>query len=294
MVREKNIGSVLFDVFNYGILSLICLACLIPIIHTLCCSLSDPVLLARHSGVMLFPKGFSLKGYELVAQNKSIVSGYLNTLFYVAVGTALSILLTCMGAFVCSRRQFRLRKVMMLMIVFTMYFSGGLVPTYLVVKRLGLLNTRLSMILPSAISAWNLILLQNSFSDVPVSLEESAKIDGANDFTVLFRIFIPVSRAAIAVMVLLYAVGQWNSWFNAMIYLRDRKLYPLQLILKEILVQNDTSVITTAVANQSDMDLFKPLVKYCTVIVSIVPIILVYPFVQKHFVKGMMIGAVKG
>jgi putative aldouronate transport system permease protein len=125
-------------------------------------------------------------------------------------------------------------------------------------------------------------------------MEESAKIDGANDFIVLFRIFIPVSRAAIAVMVLLYAVGQWNRWFNAMIFLRDRKLYPLQLILKEILVQNDTSQITTTIAEQSDMDIFKPLVKYCTVIVSIVPIIMVYPLVQKHFVKGMMIGAVKG
>ena len=131
------------------------------------------------------------------------------------------------------------------------------------------------------------------FSEVPVSLEESAKIDGANDFTVLFRIFIPVSRASIAVMLLLYAVGQWNSWFNAMIFLRSRDLYPLQLILKEILVQNDTSVMST-IANQSEMDIYRPLVKYCTVIVSIVPIIIVYPFVQKHFVKGMMIGAVKG
>lgn len=294
MIREKSVGSVLFDVFNYIFLTLICLACMVPVLHTLFCSISDPVLLARHSGLMLFPKGFCLEGYQLVAKNQSIVNGYLNTILYVTVGTALSILLTAMGAFVCSRKQFRLRRVMMVMIVFTMYFNGGLVPTYLVVKQLGLLNTRLAMILPSAISAWNLILLQNSFSEIPVSLEESAKIDGANDFTVLFRIFIPVSRAAIAVMLLLYAVSQWNSWFNAMIYLRDRKLYPLQLILKEILVQNDTSKITTAVANQSDMDIYKPLVKYCTVIVSIVPIIIVYPFVQKHFVKGMMIGAVKG
>lgn len=293
MVRDKSVGGMIFDVFNHILLALVSLACIVPVLHTLFCSLSDPVLLARHSGIMLWPQGFSLKGYELVAGNRSILSGYLNTILYVVVGTALSILLTSMGAFVCSRRQFRLRRPMMLMIVFTMYFSGGLIPLYLVVKGLGLLDTRMAMILPSAISAWNLILLNTAFSEVPVSLEESAKIDGANDFTVLFRIFIPVSRASIAVMLLLYAVGQWNSWFNAMIFLRSRDLYPLQLILKEILVQNDTSVMST-IANQSEMDIYRPLVKYCTVIVSIVPIIIVYPFVQKHFVKGMMIGAVKG
>lgn len=293
MVRDKSVGGMIFDVFNHILLALVSLACIVPVLHTLFCSLSDPVLLARHSGIMLWPQGFSLKGYELVAGNRSILSGYLNTILYVVVGTALSILLTSMGAFVCSRRQFRLRRPMMLMIVFTMYFSGGLIPLYLVVKGLGLLDTRMAMILPSAISAWNLILLSTAFSEVPVSLEESAKIDGANDFTVLFRIFIPVSRASIAVMLLLYAVGQWNSWFNAMIFLRSRDLYPLQLILKEILVQNDTSVMST-IANQSEMDIYRPLVKYCTVIVSIVPIIIVYPFVQKHFVKGMMIGAVKG
>ena len=293
MVRDKSVGGMIFDVFNHILLALVSLACIVPVLHTLFCSLSDPVLLARHSGIMLWPQGFSLKGYELVAGNRSILSGYLNTILYVVTGTALSILLTAMGAFVCSRRQFRLRRPMMLMIVFTMYFSGGLIPLYLVVKGLGLLDTRMAMILPSAISAWNLILLNTAFSEVPVSLEESAKIDGANDFTVLFRIFIPVSRASIAVMLLLYAVGQWNSWFNAMIFLRSRDLYPLQLILKEILVQNDTSVMST-IANQSEMDIYRPLVKYCTVIVSIVPIIIVYPFVQKHFVKGMMIGAVKG
>ena len=293
MVRDKSVGGMIFDVFNHILLALVSLACIVPVLHTLFCSLSDPVLLARHSGIMLWPQGFSLKGYELVAGNRSILSGYLNTILYVVVGTALSILLTSMGAFVCSRRQFRLRRPMMLMIVFTMYFSGGLIPLYLAVKGLGLLDTRMAMILPSAISAWILILLNTAFSEVPVSLEESAKIDGANDFTVLFRIFIPVSRASIAVMLLLYAVGQWNSWFNAMIFLRSRDLYPLQLILKEILVQNDTSVMST-IANQSEMDIYRPLVKYCTVIVSIVPIIIVYPFVQKHFVKGMMIGAVKG
>ncbi len=293
MVQDKSAEGMIFDVFNHILLALVSLACIVPVLHTLFCSLSDPVLLARHSGIMLWPQGLSLKGYELVAGNRSILSGYLNTILYVAAGTALSILLTAMGAFVCSRRQFRLRRPMMLMIVFTMYFSGGLIPLYLVVKGLGLLDTRMAMILPSAISAWNLILLSTAFSEVPASLEESAKIDGANDFTVLFRIFIPVSRASIAVMLLLYAVGQWNSWFNAMIFLRSRSLYPLQLILKEILVQNDTSVMST-IANQSEMDIYRPLVKYCTVIVSIVPIIIVYPFVQKHFVKGMMIGAVKG
>ena len=292
-MKRRLMGSSVFDAFNYIFLALVGLVCLIPVLHTLFSSLSDPVQLARQQGLMLYPHGISVRGYELVAQNRNIISGYINTLIYVVFGTALSILLTAMGAFVCSRKQLRIRRGLTTFIVFTMYFSGGLMPFYMVVKGLGLFDNRLAIILPTAISAWNLIIMRTSFEEVPVSLEESAKIDGANDIVVLFRIFIPVSRAVIAVMVLLYAVSQWNSWFNAMIFLRDRSLYPLQLIIKEILVQNDTSKIMT-IADQSDMDLYKPLVKYCTVIVSIVPIILVYPFIQQYFVKGMMIGAVKG
>ncbi len=292
-MKSKTWGSIAFDAANYVFLALLSIICLLPVLHTLFCSFSDPVQLARHTGLMIWPQGFSFRGYELVAQNKNIIQGYINTLINVVAGTALSILLTAMGAFVCSRPQFRIKNLMMGMIVFTMYFSGGLMPFYLVVKSIGLYDNRLAMIVPTAISAWNLILMRTAFAEVPVSLEESAKIDGANDVVVLFRIFIPVSSAVIAVMVLLYAVGQWNSWFNAMIFLRTRSLYPLQLILKEILVQNDTSRIMT-IADQSDMSLYKPLVKYCTVIVSIVPIIVIYPFIQKYFVKGMMLGAVKG
>ena len=172
----------------------------------------------------------------MVLENPNIASGYFNTIIYVVVGTGLSLLLTAFGAYALSRKDLLWKKQIMVLITFTMFFSGGLIPFYLVVMQLKLINTRWAVILPSLISVWNLIVMRTSFQSIPESLIESAKIDGANDFTVLFRIVIPVSGATMAVMTLFYAVGQWNSWFNAMIFLRDRDLFPLQLILREILI----------------------------------------------------------
>lgn len=283
-----------FLVFNAIVLVSLSLACILPLLHVLWASLSDPLLLLRSTGLLLYPKGFTLRGYEMVIRNPNITGGFRNTLFYVTAGTALNLLLTSMGAYVCSRKGFAFRNFVIFMITFTMFFNGGLVPFYLLVKGMGMADTPWALILPPAISAYNLIIMRTSFAQIPDSLEESARIDGANDFTILFRIILPVSKAVVAVMILLYAVGHWNSWFNAMIFLRNRKLYPLQLILREILIQNDTNRIMAVANAGNQLDIYKPLIRYSTIIVSVVPILCLYPFIQKYFVTGIMIGSLKG
>jgi putative aldouronate transport system permease protein len=180
------------------------------------------------------------------------------------------------------------------MIVFTMYFGGGLIPNYMLVRALGLYNTRWALIIPGAIGTWNLVVMKTAFSAIPDSLEESARIDGANDFVILFRIILPVVKATIAVMMLFYAVGHWNAWFGAMIYLRNRSLYPLQLFLREILIYSSSGGNTAAEASYDDTRAFiELLIKYCTIVVSTVPILFIYPFAQKYFVKGAMLGSLK-
>lgn len=184
------------------------------------------------------------------------------------------------------------KNAIMFMIVFTMFFEGGLIPLYILVGKLGMMDTRWAVIIPSAVSAFNLIIMRTVFQGVPVSLEESAKIDGASDWTVLFRVIIPLSLPVVAVMVLFYGVSHWNSWFPAMIYLQNRGLLPLQLILREILIANDTTSMTTGVASGDQMQIGET-IKYATIIIATVPILFLYPFLQKYFVKGVMIGAVK-
>lgn len=274
----------------YILLGVIALLCLYPMVHVFMGSFSDPIQLMRHTGPILWPKGYSLKGYEVVLNNPNIWIGYRNTLLYVVAGTAINILMSCFGAYALSRRNFMFKRVITVGIVFTMYFSGGMIPNFLLVQNLGIYNTPLAMLLPTAIITWNLIVMKTSFQNVPASLEESAKIDGANDFVVLFHIFIPVAKATIAVMILFYAVFHWNSWFNAMLYLQDRKLYPLQLFLREILIASSTS---GNMALDSDMPFMEDLVKYCTIIISTVPILCIYPFAQKYFMTGVMMGSLK-
>lgn len=297
MKIKRSLGSKIFDTVNIICMLLLMIICLYPLLYVLFASLSDPYELMKHNGILLKPLGFTLNGYKLVFNNPSIMKGFANTLFYVVVGTSISLLLTCMSAYVLSRKNLLLGKPLMLMVTITMFFSGGLIPFYLQVQRLGLMNSRWAIILPSAISVWNLIVMRTAFSSIPESLIESAKIDGANDFTVLFKIVIPVSKATLAVIGLFYAVTQWNSWFNAMIFLRDRSKYPLQLILREILIANDTREMMNLPKGSAQFikaDAYKTLIKYSTIIVSIIPILCVYPFLQKYFVKGVMIGSVKG
>ncbi|MCI1777270.1 MAG: carbohydrate ABC transporter permease, partial [Paenibacillus lautus] len=242
--------------------------------------------------ILLWPKGFSLDSYRMVFENPNIIRSYLNTIFYVVVGTTLNILMTALGAYGLSRKNVMWKGAIMMLIVMTMFFDGGLIPKYLLVKNMGLLDTYWALIIPSAMTTWNLIIMRTAFQGVPDALEESARIDGATDWTILFRIIIPLSLPVIAVMVLFYGVWHWNKWFDALIYLRDRDLFPLQLILREILIQNDTSSMMTSVGGGDRMPVGET-IKYATIMVATLPILFLYPFLQKYFVKGVMIGAIK-
>lgn len=296
MAIKRSKEEKIFDFFNTFIMIALMVVCAYPLLYVLFASLSDPYKLMQHRGLLFKPLGFTLKGYALVFQNPSIMTGFLNTFFYVVVGTTVSVIMTSMAAYVLSRKNLLFGKPLMLMVTVTMFFSGGLIPFYLQVQNLGLKDSRWALIFPSAISVWSLIVLRTAFKKVPESLIESAKIDGANDFTILFRIVIPSAKATIAVIALLYAVGQWNSWFNAMIFLSDRGKYPLQLILREILISNDMREMMNLPKGSAQFiqaDAYKSLIKYSTVIVSTIPILCIYPFVQKYFVKGTMLGSVK-
>lgn len=290
MKKNKAMGDRIFIIAVYVLMGLMALACLYPMWHVVMASFSDPIELMRHTGVIWKPLGISLEGYRVVIQNPNIPVSYLNTIFYVLLGTSINMLLTTLGAYALSRKGFMFKKTLTLLIVFTMYFNAGLVPNFLLVKGLGLYNTVWALVLPGAVSTWNLIVMKTSFQAVPVSLEESARLDGANDFTILFRIFLPLSKATVAVMILFYAVAHWSSWFNAMIYLRDRSKFPLQLIMREILIANSTSGNTLM---DTDAMFLQEVVKYATIVVSTVPILFIYPFAQKYFMAGVMMGSVK-
>lgn len=298
VIESKTLSSRIFDIFNYTFVSFIALICLYPMLHVLWASFSNPAQFALHRGILYYPKGFSILGYKIVLNNPNVWIGYGNTLFYVIVGTILQLFMTMIGAYVLSRKEFIFRKHLTIIIVFTMYFGGGLIPNFLLVQGLGLYNTRWAIIIPGLIGTWNLIVLKTSFQTVPNSLVESAELDGANDIQILLKIIAPVSKATIAVIALYYAVGSWNSWFGAMVYLRDRKKYPLQLFLREILITRSQAEHMGAEIpidfQGEDMELFiEEIIRYCTIIVSTVPILCAYPFVQKYFVTGVMMGSLK-
>ncbi len=281
-----------FRICNGIILSIIAALMLYPFLYVLFASVSDPNALIRHRGLLLAPKGFNLGAYKLVFKNPNILNGYLNTILYVVLGTTINIIMTVLSAYVLSRKDFLFRKPLMFLAIITMYFSGGMIPLYLQVMRLKMLNTIWAIVLPTAMSTYNLIIMRTAFENIPSSLEESAMLDGASDWVVLFKIVIPLAMPTIAVMILFYSVNIWNSWFNAMIYLQDRSKYPLQLILREILIANDTSSMTAGIAG--DVVPLAESVKYATIAVATIPVLCIYPFLQKYFVKGVLIGAVKG
>jgi len=290
MKKRLSAGDIGFNIVNYCFLGLLSLIFIYPILYSLFASLSDPVQLLSFTGLLVKPLGFSTTGYKVVFQNPNITTGYVNTLIYTLLGTVISMLLTILGAYALSRKNYRLRRVATFFIVFTMYFSGGMIPHFLLVKGIGLYDTRMAMILPGAINTWNMIVMKTAFQSVPASLDESAKLDGANDFVVLFKIFLPLIMPTFAVITLFYAVQYWNAWFNALLYLQDRAFFPLQLFLREILIANSAGGNAT-----TDVDTFllDEVLKYTTIIISTVPILCVYPFVQKYFVSGMMLGSIK-
>lgn len=284
-----------FPLFNGLLLALVGLLCLYPLLYIVFASLSEPDRIMKHTGLLLGPLGFTFEGYELAFRNPNILTGYMNTIFYVVVGTALSLIVTAAGAFVTSRKDALLARPIMLGVVFTMYFSGGLIPLFLLVNNLGLYNTRTAIILVGLVNTWNLIVMRTSFLGIPDSLEESAKIDGAIPMTIFTRIYLPLSKPMLATMTLFYGVGNWNSWFNHMIYLQDRDKFPLQLIMREILIANDMSSMTNmSTVGTYTNDMYQVLVKYAVVVIATLPILCIYPFLQRYFIKGVMVGAIKG
>ncbi|GAA0178881.1 carbohydrate ABC transporter permease [Clostridium sediminicola] len=286
-------GEKIFNILNIIFMILLMIVMMYPFLHVAFASVSDSNQLIQHNGFLLKPVGFTLSAYKSVFENKLILSGYINTLINFILAVSLNIILTTLGAYALSRKDFLLRNHIMMLITFTMFFNGGLIPNYLLLKNLGLTNTRYALIIPTAISAYNLIIMRTSFQNIPESLFESAKLDGANDFTILTKIVVPLSMPVIAVMLLFYGVQNWNSWFPAFIYLKDRALWPLQLVLREIVIANNLDEMITG-ADVSDKEAVGESIKYATIMVATLPILLIYPFLQKYFVKGVMIGAVKG
>jgi putative aldouronate transport system permease protein len=279
-------------VFNYAFLALISFACLYPMLYVLFASFSDNNLLMQHTGVLLKPQGFSAAAYDKVLKNPMILLGYRNTLFVLIVGVLLSLFMTSLGAYFLSRKQVFFKKPIMMLITFTMFFGGGMIPTYLNLRDLHLTNTLWGLIIPGAISTYNMIILRTSFSAIPDSLTEAAIIDGAGHIRILFSVVLPLSKAILAVMILYYGIAIWNAWFWASAILRKRELYPLQVILREILLQNSAVEMATGV-DAGDQESVAATIKYATIIVATVPVLCIYPFLQKYFARGVMIGAVK-
>lgn len=283
-----------FNVVNYVVLGLFTLAVLYPLIYIMSASISDP--LAVSSGeVWLWPVDLNLDGYRAVLEYHSIVQGFLNSVWYAVVGSLIALALTLLAAYPLSRRDLFGRNGLMFFFTFTMLFSGGLIPTYLVVHDLGLLNTRWAIVLPGAMGVWNMIITRTYYQvTIPNELLEAARIDGCSDFQFFWRIVLPLSKPIIAVNLLFVAVGQWNQFFNALIYLTNESLFPLQLVLREILIQNTIDPTQMDAAEMLRRQELRDLLKYCLIVIAMVPPLLAYPFVQKHFVKGIMIGSLKG
>ena len=293
--KIKSKEDKIFDTVNFIFLTLICLAVLYPLYFVVIASISNPDLVYNGS-VWLLPKEITFEGYKRIFSDPKIWLGYKNTIIYTVLGTAVQVSLTLMAAYALSRKDLYGKSFFMLMILFTMFFSGGLIPTYLVVKDLGMLNTMWAMIIPKAIAVWNLIVARSFFeSSIPNELLEAGKIDGCSNTRFFLKIVLPLSKPIIAVMVLFYAVGNWNSYFDALIYLNDESLYPLQLILRNILIQNQLSVqMLSDLDNLAAQQHVGEIIKYGVIIVAAIPLLIVYPFVQKYFVKGVLIGGVKG
>lgn len=289
----------IFKAFVYIFLTGALVIVLYPLIYIVSASISNPS--DVNTGEMwLFPKGITFEGYRLIFENGDIWRGYLNTIFYTALGTFINLAVTIPAAYALARKDFVGRNLLMGMFVLTMFFSGGLIPTYLVVKNLGLIDTIWAMVLPNAAAVWNIVIARVFFqTSIPKELEEAAIIDGASNFKMFVKIILPLSAPIIAVMALFYGVGHWNGYFNALIYLSDKEMFPLQLVLREILVLQEMSSQSTnltgtmAEAMHSKQQL-AAVIKYGVMIVSTLPIIIVYPFLQRYFVKGVMIGSLKG
>lgn len=286
---KKITGKTVFDLCNTIIMLFVIFATAYPFYYVVAASFSNPAALSTHTGFLLLPlEPFTTKAYELVLSLPAIVSGYKNTIIVLVVGVVTNMIFTILGAYFLSIKGPMYKNCVSFMIIFTMYFWGGMIPSYLNVKDLGLLNSLWALIVPGAVNTTNLIIMKSAFQAVPESLVEAAQLDGASYLQILLKVMLPLTKATLAVLVLYYGVDHWNSWFNASIYLLDSKKYPLQLILRNML---DSA---NSIDGMDDMAQYVELVKYALIVVSTVPILALYPFLQKYFTKGVMIGAVKG
>ncbi len=283
--------------FNWiiiGFTAICMLLCVYPLYFVIIASFSDPSLVALGE-VILIPKGLTFEGYAKILVDKELWTGYRNTILYTGLGTTLNLCLTLTAGFALSRRELPFRKAIMALFTITMFINGGLVPTYLLIRNLGLYNSFWVMVLLNGISVYNMIICRTFFeSTIPGDLWDAVQVDGCTEFRYFWQIVLPLSGAVIAVLALYYAVGHWNSYFNAMIYLRDKSLYSLQLVLRNILIANQYTDDMASLDVGADTSMKLQTMKYAIIVVSTVPMLIIYPFVQKHFVKGVMIGAVKG
>lgn len=295
-----SLGSKVFDSVNIFIMIFILVVVLYPIINIIAMSFSSAEHISK-SDITLFPKGFTINSYSLVFQDSFVYSGYLNSIIYAIGTTVLMLLFTSMMSYALSMREFSFKKFVTIFLTITMFFGGGLIPTYIIMQQLKLTNTIWVMILPGCVWAYNVFVFRTFFQNIPAEMRESALMDGANEFAILFRIIMPLSKALLATFALFTIVGSWNSWFNALIYLKDQKKYPLQLILRNYLYVIDANAIAQRAGVSSSVS--NPLMKMhvdprgvrmAMIIVTMFPIMAIYPFFQKYFVKGVMIGAVKG
>ncbi len=294
LLRYNSVSDHLTMVFVYLFTVFMVIAILVPLVFVLAASFSSPSALLS-AKVFLWPVEFTLRGYKMVIDHEMLPTGFKNTFIYAIVGTIINVVMTILAAYPLSRKDLKIRNAVMMLFAFTMLFNGGMIPTYLLVRNLGLLDTLWAMVLPNAMAVWNLIITRTYIqTTIPGEILESASIDGCDDFTFLIKMVIPLSVPIIAVNVLLYAVGHWNSYFNAMMYLNDNKMYPLQLVLRDILIQDDTAGVSMDVTKQLEKQQTRYLLQYTTIVVGTVPVMLLYPLIQRYFVTGIMVGSVKG
>jgi putative aldouronate transport system permease protein len=292
MIHDRSWGSRLFDIINSTILILFALSTLLPFIHIVSSSFASPTEKLTKDFV-LFPTHFTLDAYRFIFSTDRIINSLLVTVLITVGGTIVNLIMTCLMAYPLSRRDLIGRRPIMMMVIFTLLFSGGMIPTFLIVKALGLLDSMWALIIPSAISTFNLIILKNFFQQMPDGIEESAKIDGANDLSILIRIILPLSLPALATFGLFYAVGHWNTFMSAILYIRDTDKWPIQVLLRSFVLLSEGRLDDSANLD-GDIQLPPETVKMAVITVATLPILCVYPFLQKHFAKGVMMGSIKG
>lgn len=293
-LNKRGPFDIVFDGLIYLFMLLFFIIVAYPILYVLALSFSSREAVLNNE-IYIIPVGFNFDNYKLVLKHEFLPKAFLNSVFYTVFGTLYSMILTILGAYALSRKNYFGRDFIMFLIAFTMMFGGGMIPSYMLIKNLGLLNTRLALIIPFAVSQYNLIVMRTYMQQIPSAIEESAKLDGANDFVILFRIFVPMSKPVIATITLFYAAGQWNDFFSGLIYLDDKNKFPLQLVIRDLLITQNDATLNQGLAAQQGMPSLTPGgFRAAIVVVTVLPLLVVYPFIQKYFVKGVMLGSIKG